>query len=232
MNLNSIGSVATSSVPTDLQTPATQGTPRMHHRRHDGDGDAGGGGLMGGILQALAASGVLRGSDASGANADGATSGTGAGSATTRSVSDVASALKDFVGSLMDALRAQSSGGATGAVPTTGGDPDGDEPGGDGVRGTRGAGFGGPGRFASDLNSLIQQLAAGGTTTTGNSGTSSGTTTSGSGDALANLQASFDALATALGGTGGSSSLSAFLQSFAQTVPQVPTRGNQLNAQA
>ncbi|GGX86745.1 hypothetical protein GJV26_28835 [Massilia dura] len=179
-----------------------------------------GGGLLGAIADALKSVGIGGTDDTGSTSASSGTSTSTSESSETGTDSE-AQALGSFLENLMGALHAQNSGSTDSAAqygePPQGGPDLG----------------GGPGKLASDLQSLISSLedGTGGTESAASTDSVAGTEAS---DSTAALQSSFKSLLTALGGDGSdaSSKLSSFLQTLSSRLPSAGSAGNLINTTA
>jgi hypothetical protein len=134
-------------------------------------------------------------------------------SSATNATGDPTQALASFMQSLMAALHAQGS-------QNSGSDSDGY-----GDRSGKASGIQGAGHhhdLGADLHSLIAKL----------SSASSGSSTSGSSSdsTLTELQASFQTLVSALGGSDSKATLSSFLQNFSNNMSGASSSGNVVSA--
>lgn len=190
------------------------GVSQTRTRRFENDGDAAaqgvaasnsGGGLFGAIASAFSQIGV----------GSGAASSSLGSSDSTSSSQDPTQALGAFMQALMAALHGQSaqSQGIANPASQTGADADGDNDG--TTSATQGHG-GRRGQLQTDLQGLLQQLAASSSTT---SQPASDTT-------VGALQQSFQSLMSAVGDTSGKATLSNFLNALSGQLSGAPATGN------
>ncbi len=214
MAINSLTAGAASQLSYTGRLSGTSTTTATGQTPPPPPGD--GGGLLGAIADALKSVGIGGTDDTGSTSASTSTSETGSDSE--------AQALGSFLENLMGALHAQNSGSPDSAAQY--GEP---------PQGGPGLG-GGPGKLASDLQSLISSLddgigGTGGTESAASTDSVAGTEAS---DSTAALQSSFKSLLTALGGDGSdaSSKLSSFLQTLSSRLPSAGSAGNLINTTA
>ena len=179
-----------------------------------------GGKLLDAITAALSQIGV-----GSGSTSSTSASSTGTDSSST-STQDPAQALASFMQELMAALHSQ--GGSQSAGSQGGTDSDGDNDG-SGTSGVSGSGRHRP-NIQADLQSLIQQLSS--SSADSSSASSSTADTSSADTTLSSLEQSFQSLISSLGGSGSTTSLTDFLQAFANNMQGESSVGNVVKAQA
>jgi hypothetical protein len=244
MSINALSSSSTVSQMSFLnKTGATSGSggcgPVQGGPPPGGRPD--GGGLVAAIANALKEIGVTSSTGSSASSTDASTAATTDSTAAASSTGDtsstdgsnVAQALGSFLQSLMGALHAQGGASENGPPPYGEGQQ---------AQAMGGAcGGGGPGRLASDLQSLISRL-GNGTATASTTSSTSATSASGTDDttatnATSDLESTFKNLLDQLSGsgsTGGSSAdsndkLASFLQALSNNLSGAGTSGNLIN---
>lgn len=208
-------SATTNSASSISQLNSTSRTQRQRPD-NDGDGDGGvrghrrgeGGGFRNAIASALSQLGI---GTTSGTTASSSSNSASQDSASTSSASqsDQAQALSAFMHSLMAALHAQSN-PASATAPQAGTDSDGDNDG--STAATQGHRH--RPNVQGDLQSLMQELASG------------SSSTSGADPTVGALQQSFQSLLSAYGDSGSSATLGNFLQALSSQFPGGSTSGN------
>lgn len=235
----SVSSIGSTNSTTALQQLFTKNTANGAVPDQDGDNDgsgvkaAGKGGKFASAIQQALAQFGIGGSDTSAGTVSASSTASGSADTATSTTQDPQQALQAFAHSLFAAIHAQSaasSGSSTGTqsgTQATGGL--------DAVAATSGEGKGhhhhgggGAGKLESGLQSLIQQLSSGASTSSAATSETSSASTSTS-SASNDLQTSFNNLLTADGATGSSTTLSSFLQALSQKLEGAPSTGNVVN---